>query len=85
MVDGAGHASDSVEVILRGVNKVYGEGELAVNALVSVDLQVAIGELVVVLGPSGSEKTTLLNMIGGNRAGDERLGRRRRMGSPHAR
>jgi putative ABC transport system ATP-binding protein len=51
-------------VALRGVRKVYGEGELAVRALDRVDLEIGAGELVVVLGPSGSGKTTLLNVIG---------------------
>jgi putative ABC transport system ATP-binding protein len=51
-------------VALRGVGKVYGEGELAVRALDGVDLEIGAAELVVVLGPSGSGKTTLLNVIG---------------------
>ena len=52
-------------VSLRGVGKIYGEGELAVHALRDVDLTVPSGQLVVMLGPSGSGKTTLLNLIGG--------------------
>jgi putative ABC transport system ATP-binding protein len=51
-------------VALRGVRKVYGEGEVAVRALDGVDLEIGAAELVVVLGPSGSGKTTLLNVIG---------------------
>ena len=65
MSDERHDAGDSVEVDLRGVEKLYGEGELAVRALNGVDLEVGVGELVVVLGPSGSGKTTLLNVIGG--------------------
>jgi putative ABC transport system ATP-binding protein len=57
---GSGHA-----IHVAGVNKTYGEGELAVHALSDVDLQVGDGEFVVLLGPSGSGKTTLLNVIGG--------------------
>lgn len=50
---------------LRGVTKVYGEGDTAVHALRGVDLDIQTGEFVVVLGPSGSGKTTLVNVIGG--------------------
>lgn len=40
-------------------------GEVAVQALRSVDLDLYEGELVVLLGPSGSGKSTLLNILGG--------------------
>ncbi len=52
-------------VVLKGLTKVFGEGDAAVHALKGVDLTIASGELVVVLGPSGSGKTTLCNIIGG--------------------
>jgi putative ABC transport system ATP-binding protein len=50
---------------LVGVEKVYGDGPLAVHALRGVDLEIPAGQLVVVLGPSGSGKTTLMNLVGG--------------------
>jgi len=50
---------------VRGLTKVYGEGDAAVHALSGVDLDLYEGELVVLLGPSGSGKTTLLNNLGG--------------------
>ena len=50
---------------VRGLTKVYGEGEAAVHALSGVDLDLFRGELVVLLGVSGSGKSTLLNTLGG--------------------
>ncbi|MCU1486777.1 MAG: transporter related protein [Actinomycetia bacterium] len=50
---------------LRQVSKVYGEGSAAVHALRDVDLSVAPGELVAIMGPSGSGKSSLLT-IGGS-------------------
>ncbi len=49
----------------RGVRKVYRTGTLAVEALRGVDLDVEAGEMVMVMGPSGNGKTTLLNCLSG--------------------
>jgi putative ABC transport system ATP-binding protein len=49
---------------LRRVSKVYGEGLTEVHALRDVDLSVARGELVAVMGPSGSGKSSLLTIAG---------------------
>ena len=49
----------------RSLSKVYGDGPAAVHALRGVDLDIPEGELIVVLGASGSGKSTFLNIIGG--------------------
>ena len=49
----------------RGVVKTYRTGSVEVEALRGIDLDVARGELVVVMGPSGNGKTTALNCISG--------------------
>ncbi len=49
----------------REVTKVYGSGPAAVQALRGVDLDLPDGEMVVVLGASGSGKSTFLNILGG--------------------
>lgn len=52
-------------VRVRGLSRVFGEGETRVEAVSQVDLDLARGEIVLVMGPSGSGKTTLLSMLGG--------------------
>jgi len=49
---------------LREVSKVYGTGPAQVNALRRVNLSVRGGELVAVMGPSGSGKSSLLTLAG---------------------
>jgi putative ABC transport system ATP-binding protein len=49
----------------RAVSKVYRMGEVEVHALHAVDLDLYQGEFVVILGPSGGGKSTLLNILGG--------------------
>jgi putative ABC transport system ATP-binding protein len=49
----------------RDVCKTFSEGELAVQALANVNLDIDRGDFLCLSGPSGSGKTTLLNMIGG--------------------
>ncbi len=50
---------------LRGVDKIYQMGEVHVDALRSIDLDLYEGEFLVLLGASGSGKSSLLNILGG--------------------
>ena len=49
---------------LRGVTKIYGQGGATVHALRGIDLTVADGEFVAVMGASGSGKSTCMNILG---------------------
>ena len=50
---------------LRSVDKIYPMGEVRVDALRSIDLDLYEGEFLVLLGASGSGKSSLLNILGG--------------------
>jgi ABC-type lipoprotein export system ATPase subunit len=47
------------------VRKIYHSGQLRVEALRNIDMEVAKGEMVAIMGPSGCGKTTLLNCLAG--------------------
>ena len=49
---------------LRAITKTYGEGQAAFQALRGVDLQIAQGDFVAVMGPSASGKSTAMNLLG---------------------
>ena len=52
-------------IMLRGVARSYKMGASAVAAVDGIDLSVATGEFIALMGASGSGKSTLLNLLGG--------------------
>ena len=52
-------------VELRGVKKIYHMGEVDIPAVDGIDFEIEEGEFVVIVGPSGAGKTTVLNILGG--------------------
>ncbi len=57
------HTEDFVK--LEQVTKVYKMGEVEIKAVDGIDFSIAKGEFVVIVGPSGAGKTTVLNILGG--------------------
>lgn len=52
-------------VKLENVSKVYHMGEVDIHAVDGIEFSIHKGEFVVVVGPSGAGKTTVLNILGG--------------------
>ena len=52
-------------VKLEKVSKIYGSGDVKIVAVDGISFEINKGEFVVVVGPSGAGKTTVLNILGG--------------------
>ncbi|GAA4291881.1 ABC transporter ATP-binding protein [Anaerocolumna aminovalerica] len=50
---------------LKNVKKYYRMGEVIIKAVDGIDFEINKGEFVVIVGPSGAGKTTVLNILGG--------------------
>ena len=51
-------------IFVDNLHKIYGRGPAATHALKGIDLTVAPGEFVAIMGRSGSGKSTLLHILG---------------------
>jgi len=56
--------SSTTLISTRGLTKVYQMGEFEVHALRGIDLDIARGEFIAIMGASGSGKTTYMNLLG---------------------
>ena len=63
MIDSHRKTTDAL-IELESISKVYGTGSAAMHALRGIDLRIAPGEFVAVMGHSGSGKSTCMNILG---------------------
>jgi putative ABC transport system ATP-binding protein len=63
--EGAASAQAGPMIQVQGLTKIYHVGDVEVAALRGVDLEIARGEFVAIVGPSGSGKSTLFHILGG--------------------
>jgi putative ABC transport system ATP-binding protein len=51
-------------IVTKEITKIYKAGDIKVNALRGINLEINEGEFVSIMGPSGSGKSTLMNIFG---------------------
>ena len=54
----------NMALVAKNISKTYGEGSFAVQVLTNVNLELATGEKLAIVGASGSGKSTLLHLLG---------------------
>ena len=57
--------NDEQYVKLENVSRIYGSKEVKIVAVDEISFEIAKGEFVLIVGPSGAGKTTVLNILGG--------------------
>ena len=55
-------------ILIANLDHYFGQGELRKQVLFDINLEINIGEIIIMTGPSGSGKTTLLTLCGGLRS-----------------
>ncbi|MEK6632493.1 MAG: ABC transporter ATP-binding protein [Nitrospirota bacterium] len=65
MDDSTGLQTQPAAVSLRGIVKSFGTGDTKVTVLRGIDLNIYLGEMLLLVGESGGGKTTLLSAIAG--------------------
>ncbi len=55
-------------ISIKNLDYYFGQGSLRKQVLCNINLEINVGEIIIMTGPSGSGKTTLLTLVGGLRS-----------------